>query len=576
MQSRIADLPVSRNYRVSIRSFLLTAVIFCVAFFSPTASRPLSASTIMSDSLAEASKREFVGASLENVKGEYHKAAERYRKLLTLQPSNAAIHYALSKAWAGLGVLDSARMYSEKCVLLNPDNKYYTGFLAALCHQMHDYRRAADLYRNLSLAEPGNMELLSNLALEYLALDQSEKALAVFQEILALDPKSETTLAQMLLMEIKLSHFHDAIATLTELIRQSDGQEKLRLTLGELYLQTRQYDLASQTFRALLLENPRDVPVWLALFEVSVQSGNHPVFLEDLNRFFTTNQLSLEQKIELARLFLMRSISDSSFVAPALVMIGEINKRHPENAKVYVLHGMAQLQKSDVDAAVLDFRKALSLEPGAVDIWEELVTAYLIKKEYQQAGEMLSKAKKRLPRMTLRLQMLEGEIFFQKGQFRKSALLLEKVMKSMNAQKEKRLYQQACTTLASCYDALGFRRKSARLYEIILTLDPENVLMMNNLAFVLATEGIELPRARAMAVKALAAEPSNAGYLDTFGWVLFRLGEYEKARKTLEKAAALDPLQVEILEHLTSVYEKLGNQEKMLEMKEKIRMLKVK
>lgn len=576
MRSRIADLPVSRNNRVTTGSFLLAAAVFCFTFFSATLYRPLLAGPIVSDSLAEVSKREFVAASLESVKGEYIGAAERYRKLLTLQPSNAAIHYALSKAWAGLGVLDSARYYSEKSVLLNPDNKYYTGYLAALSHQMHDYGRAVDLYRKLSLAEPGNIEPLSNLAVEYIASDQSEKALAVFQEILALDPKSETTLVQRLLIEIKLSHYQDAIGTLTELIEQGDGKEKLRLTLGELYLQTKQYDLASKTFRELLLLNPRSVPVWLALFEVSVQSGNHAALLEDIKRFFMTNQVSLEQKIELAKLFLTRSIRESSFAAPAMVMIGEINKLHPDNSKVYVLRGMAQLQKNEVGAALHDFRKALLFEPGNIEIWEELVTAYLIKKEFQQAGKTLLRAKKRFPLMTLRLQMLEGELLFQTGRHNKAVLLLEKVMKSKNVQKEKRLYQQVCTTLAFCYDTLGFRQKSVHLYEIILNLDPENVLMMNNLAYVLAAEGKELARARELAMKAVAAEPSNSGYLDTLGWVLFRLGEFEQARTTLEKAAALDQREIEILEHLSNVYQKLGNLEKMQEINEKIRMLKVK
>jgi tetratricopeptide (TPR) repeat protein len=577
MRSRIAELPTIRRNRVRIGSFLLMAVTFSLFFLSLTlSSRPLFASKLKPDSLAEAAKREFVAASLQSVKGEYREAAERYQKLLITQPSNAAIHYALSKAFLALGTLDSARLFSEKSVLLNPDNIYYTGFLASLSHQMHDYSRAAYLYRQLALLEPGNTETLFTLAQEYLSAEQPEKALAVFQEILALDPKNEVTLVQMLLMEIKLTHYQDAITILTKLIEQGDGKEKLRHTLGELYLQTKQYDLASKQFRELLKESPRFVPAWLALFEVSVQSGNHQLFLEDINTFFNTNEVSVEQKLELAKLFLVRSSRESVFVEPALIMLGAINKRHPGNGQVYALLGMAQLQKQDAAAAVIDLRKAILLDPRSVEVWEELIVAYLFQKEFRMAEKRLLQAKKRFPAMTLRLKVLEGELFFQTGKVKKAALLLEPLVYSKNIQKEKSLYRQASATLAFCYDALGLRDKSIRLYESILELEPDNILIMNNLAYVLALQGKELQRAKELAMKAIVAEPANAGYLDTLGWVLFRMADYEHAREILEKAAELDPREAEIVDHLGKVYEKLGKLEKVLEMKEKARKLKAK
>ncbi len=196
MQSRIVELPASRNYRMSFGFFLFVALLSSVMFLSAcSTTQPLRSGSTVSDSLAESLKREFVIASLQSAKGEYRGAADRYQKLLSVQPSNAAIHYALSKAYFGLGVLDSARLHSEKSVSLNPGNKYYLGYLAALSHQMHDYGRAADLYRQLAVLNREVRNHSASLALEYLAADQPEKALAVFQEISALDPKDETTQA---------------------------------------------------------------------------------------------------------------------------------------------------------------------------------------------------------------------------------------------------------------------------------------------------------------------------------------------------------------------------------------------
>ena len=355
--------------------------------------------------------------------------------------------------------------------------------------------------RQLVALEPGSTEPLAALALEYLAADQPEKALATFQDILKRDPKNETTLAQVLLMEIKLTRYQDAIGTLSALLERSDGKEKLRLTLGELYRQTKQYDLAASTFREVLRSDPRLLPVWLGLFDAEVQSGNRPAFREDLDLFHNTGQVSVEQKIELVQFFVARSARESAFVEPAFGMIDEIKKRY--------------------------------------------------------SGKT---------RMTFTLQVMEGELLFHSGKVQQAIRLLEKAAYSKNAQKQKALYAEACSILALCYDKIGYSHKSIHLYETVLHLEPGNILMMNNLAYILAGQGKELLRAKKLAMKAVAAEPVNGGYLDTLGWVFFKMGEYEKAREILEKAIALNPEEAEIPEHLSKVYEKLGMMQKAIDL----------
>ena len=171
---------------------------------------------------------------------------------------------------------------------------------------------------------------------------------------------------------------------------------------------------------------------------------------------------------------------------------------------------------------------------------------------------------------------MEGEVCFRTGNIKKAALLLEKVVQPSVAHKDKQLYLQAGSTLAVCYDKLGFSDKSIHLYESILDSDADNFFMMNNLAYVLADRGKELPRAKELALKAVAAEPENASYLDTLGWVLFKLAEYDQSREQLEKAAAIDTREPEILDHLVQVYQKLGNHEKAQELMAKMKKLQKK
>lgn len=60
-----------------------------------------------------------------------------------------------------------------------------------------------------------------------------------------------------------------------------------------------------------------------------------------------------------------------------------------------------------------------------------------------------------------------------------------------------------------------------------------------------------------MAWRALQQQPTNAAYLDTYAWVLFRRGEYEKARTYVQQAIQLEGNATHY-EHLGDILERLG------------------
>jgi len=67
---------------------------------------------------------------------------------------------------------------------------------------------------------------------------------------------------------------------------------------------------------------------------------------------------------------------------------------------------------------------------------------------------------------------------------------------------------------------------SDSLYEEALRINPEFSLALNNYAYSLSERGLQLERALGMARKALEVAPDNPSYLDTIGWIYFRLGRY--------------------------------------------------
>jgi tetratricopeptide (TPR) repeat protein len=542
--------------------FPLLVLLFLLAagtVTAHTAAGKQPAPALSPASRSENDMQQYVRGNFLALKGDYWGAIDHFRRIAERQPENGAVRYSLSKAFFNLAVLDSARLYGEHAVRLEPDNLHYIRYLAGLAHEMQDYERAALLYGQAAARDSLHTENLFYQALEYLAARMPEKALSAFQQILVRDPRNETTLSQVLLLEIKLKHYKDAIGTLHQLLGRAEGQDKLQLTLGELYVQTGQTEQAVSTYRSLLSVNPRFVPAWIALFEVHVQSGRQEDFLRELQAFYESNPGDPDTKIDLTRLFLIRSEKEGIYVEPALRMLEEITRRYPGDSRMFVLKGQYDMRRKHQEQAVSSFRKAISIDPRNVTAWEELVMAYLDMKRNREAFAALGKARKTIPQQAFRLRVLEGYALFQTGAARKAAAVLEKTVRTRNAGDTQELLIQANTTLALAYDAMGLPVKSRRAYEKVLEIDPHNSMAMNNLAYLLAERNILLRKALKLASDAVTLEPDNGVYLDTLGWVHFRLGQFEKARELIEKALAAGLDEREVYLHLGKVYEKLGN-----------------
>ena len=90
--------------------------------------------------------------------------------------------------------------------------------------------------------------------------------------------------------------------------------------------------------------------------------------------------------------------------------------------------------------------------------------------------------------------------------------------------------------------------------EQVLDEFPEDVGALNDLGYLWADQGKYLNWAFEMTRRAVAGEPDNVAYRDSFGWALYRLGRVSEAIQELEKAVAGDDPDGVILDHLGDAY----------------------
>jgi Flp pilus assembly protein TadD len=111
----------------------------------------------------------------------------------------------------------------------------------------------------------------------------------------------------------------------------------------------------------------------------------------------------------------------------------------------------------------------------------------------------------------------------------------------------------------------GDRAAAEKAFVTLLEKHPDHAPSLNYLGYMWAENGKNLERAHEMLVKAVSQEPTNGAYVDSLGWVYFRLGNLELAEKYLTDATSLLPRDATVHEHLGDVLAKRGDMTRALQ-----------
>ncbi|MCX6580315.1 MAG: hypothetical protein NT166_09025 [Candidatus Aminicenantes bacterium] len=133
------------------------------------------------------------------------------------------------------------------------------------------------------------------------------------------------------------------------------------------------------------------------------------------------------------------------------------------------------------------------------------------------------------------------------GKYDSAAALLKEMIK-----KEKR--PAPYLELGQVYILQKKTTAAETLIKEMRRLFPSDVDVKNLYAYFLALENKELEKALQLSKETLAADGESAAYLDTCGYILFKMGRAGEALGFLEKAYRKNPFEPDIMEHLADCY----------------------
>ncbi len=356
--------------------------------------------------------------------------------------------------------------------------------------------------------------------------------------------------------------------------------------LIEFYQRNKKYDEALSIVNDILELTPDDLQAREKKAQIYIAKGDWSEASNEYSYILKQPGVPFDIKIRIGAVYFNQALKDSTLLPVTKKLFKTIDKDTTDwQVKMYL--GAIAINEKQDSTAIENFKEVTKLARWNVDGWIRLGGLYFDNKKYDEAAKIMKEAIISFPE-DFTVNLILGLSLSQKNEHTEAKQYLKKAV-DLNSSDITALSAYAFTlnqlkdydnaviylnkalalkpddinllgTLGLIYDNEGKHLQSDSVYQSALKIDSSNALINNNYAYALSERGIQLERALNMVDIALEAEPKNSSYLDTKGWIFYKMGRLEKAKEFIEKAIDAGGESAVMLEHLGDIVYKIGQQ----------------
>jgi len=452
-------------------------------------------------------------------------AEKAYKKALAVDPNNEDALTGLAIVYADLGNTKESSDLLRRVAEKNPSLRTLTA-LAGQYEQMRDYAMAAETLRRTLEVAPNNIEVKRAYAQNLLMAGREDEALKVYTEVAAEDKKDWQSL-------LRISQIHRGNKEFAK-AREATNKAKaidpnnLEIRYNEVSL------LEAEGKQQEAIANLNELLTSTARKNYSTgERGNRLVLLERLGLMYR----QAEQHDKAVETFRQIAELDPAAGGRAYAQIVDVLRAGRQYPKA-LAESDAALKKYPEDRMVRAVRASLLAEMGKTD-------------------EAVAETKKLLDGKN------DRETYVTLAQIYEKAKQYDEMQKAIDEADRLSTDREDKDAIAFMRGAMHEKRKdfdaAEREFRKVLEANPKNASALNYLGYMLADRNVRLNEALDMIKKAVDLDPNNPAYLDSLGWVYYRLGDLEKAEEYLRRAVEGYSKDPTVHDHLGDVLAKRGN-----------------
>ena len=504
-------------------------------------------------------------------------------------PDEASLSYALARFYHLQGRTDEADAMIETATQANPDAAEPWLVLSTYRSRLGDLDGALAAAASALEVEPENYrarlrraELLVDIGHRR---DQPERLIegrAIVAAVLALEP----SLPEALFVQGKIDLAEGKLdAAESSLRRAVDGKPEwaqAHMLLGSvLYLQRSLPGARAELIRALELEAEL-VDAQKLLARVYQAMGDGPLAVDTARRALRRGE-DTKLRVLIAQSLVRERLYDEARAELEVIPVEE------RDAEAHFALGRIHVLQRDWKAARVEFEAAQAELPGRYEVLKSLLDLDVRERRLAESVARISAALEAAPEEA-RLIRLQGEAALYGGDAATAEANLQRaieldpndldsyrslaryLMATGRPQEVVATYQAALAenpnsaslhlALGTLHELQGRTEAAMERYQSAIALDPDLGIAKNNLAYLLADDGIDLERALVLAQEARELMPENPSAADTLGWVLYKKEIPEAAigylREAVQGMKPEDPQRGIVQQHLALAYEADG------------------
>ena len=517
--------------------------------------------TAKSQNLAK--NAEAFSLGLENKFNEnYSVAIEHFEKALELFPEDHASMYELSALYATLGLSEKGFEMIKKAVELDGSNKWYKIRLADFYKQQYDYDSFITIYDELLESDPNNLEYLEVYIDALLHLERYEQViekLNVYEENVGVN---EYISLQKIEIYNYIGKKNEILREMEKLANAYPYETRYLSMLAEAYMQNGRDKDAYQIYLKIKKLNPEDPYINIALLEYYKNQGELDKAFEEFILSIKNKNLDYNTKSQIYEFWFSEKSNDENTAKQAKAAGEAFIETHPDKEIGYYVIGTVYFNDEVYDQAQKYYLDAIARDSTNFISWYQLVFTDAELNNVDSLYKHSSTAMRFYPEQPI-FYMFNGLSLIDMKRYEEAIKILERG-RLMSA--DKKLTSSFDTYIADVYHELGNKEKMYEQYDRVLKNDPENVYVLNNYAYFLSLDNERLEDALKMSALTIEKEPKNVTYIDTYAWVLYKLGRYKDAKKWMEKVFSYDKNPQGInYEHYGDILYRLGDTKKAVQ-----------
>ena len=543
--------------------------------------------------------------------GDLNRAEALLQRVLSRDPDDALALSLMGNLYLARGAHDQGLEHLRRLTAVQPDDAGTRVSLAA--GLMQTGAREAGM-RELEAAigiAPGQHSLEVAYIIELLRDGQHDAALEAASRLVEELPDHPVPHNLRAAAFLGKGDLGSAEGALRDALRVAPGDPTVSSNLAQLVLQTGEREEAKRIYRDALRQHPGDVGLSMGLAEIEAAEGNVDAMRALLEQSIEQNPDALQPRLVLARYHLSRNeprralavlepvrqsaaddIQMLDLLARTQITAGQneqaintlrvLAERVPDTAEGRVRLGIGFEDAGSVPLARAQYRRALELDAAHPQALQRLAALELRDGNPETVLELARRMQRQDATAAVGYR-IEGQVHDAIGRAEQAATAfaqsydllptgetaaaLGRTLLQLDRADEAaqilgaRLAAYPDETvvrffLAQALLAVGDNKGAIREYEDLAGTAPDNLVVLNNLAFLYQQEGD--PRALEYAERAHAQAPDHPAVASTLGWVLVNRGEVGRGLPLLETARRALPDRPEVRYHYATALAKAG------------------